>query len=102
MDSYKAKGKLSEPTVCPDCGAVYQAGRWQWLAKPKDAHQTTCPACHRVRDHFPAGYVNVAGEFFAKHEAEIMQLISIVKRRKRRNTRCSASSPSRRRSKAPW
>jgi NMD protein affecting ribosome stability and mRNA decay len=75
MDSYKAKGKLNEPTVCPDCGAVFQAGRWQWLAKPKDAHETICPACHRVRDHFPAGYVNVAGEFFSKHEQEIMQLI---------------------------
>jgi NMD protein affecting ribosome stability and mRNA decay len=75
MDSYKAKGKLSEPTVCPDCGAVYRAGRWQWLAAPKDAHQSTCPACHRVRDHFPAGYVDVGGEYFTKHEQEIMQLI---------------------------
>jgi NMD protein affecting ribosome stability and mRNA decay len=75
MDSYKAKGKLSEPTVCPDCGAVFQAGRWQWLAAPKDAHQTICPACHRVRDHFPAGYVDVGGEYFARHEQEIMQLI---------------------------
>ncbi|HTN93771.1 MAG TPA: hypothetical protein VMJ33_04250, partial [Gallionella sp.] len=67
-DSYKAKGKLSEPAVCEDCGAVFLAGRWQWVAKPKDAHKTICPACHRMRDHFPAGYVNVAGEFFAKHE----------------------------------
>jgi NMD protein affecting ribosome stability and mRNA decay len=75
MDSYKAKGKLSEPAVCQDCGAVFQAGRWQWLAKPKDAHQTTCPACHRVRDHFPAGYVSIGGDYFAKHEQEIMQLI---------------------------
>jgi NMD protein affecting ribosome stability and mRNA decay len=75
MDSYKARGKLSEPTVCEDCGAVFQAGRWQWLTRPKDAYETICPACHRVRDHFPAGYVNVAGEFFSKHEREIMQLI---------------------------
>jgi NMD protein affecting ribosome stability and mRNA decay len=75
MDSYKAKGKLSEPTVCPDCGAVFQAGRWQWLAKPKDAHQTTCPACHRIRDHFPAGYVSLGGDFFVKHEQEIMKLV---------------------------
>jgi NMD protein affecting ribosome stability and mRNA decay len=74
-DSYKAKGKLSEPTVCTDCGAVFQAGRWQWLAKPEDAHQTTCPACHRVRDHFPAGYVTLAGDFFNEHEQEILQLI---------------------------
>lgn len=75
MDSYKARGKLSEPTVCPDCGAVFQAGRWQWLAKPRDAHQTTCPACHRIRDHFPAGYVSLSGDFFAQHEQEIMQLV---------------------------
>lgn len=75
MDSYKSKGKLSEPTVCPDCGAVFHSGRWQWLEKPKDAHQTTCPACHRIRDHLPAGYVSLAGEFLAAHEAEILQLI---------------------------
>ena len=75
MDSYKTKGKLPEPTVCPDCGAVFHAGRWQWLDKPKDAHQTSCPACHRVRDHFPAGYVTLAGEFFATHEKEILHLM---------------------------
>jgi len=75
MDSYKTKGKLREPTVCPDCGAVFHAGRWQWLAKPKDAHQTSCPACHRLRDHFPAGYVSLAGEFFATHEQEILHLM---------------------------
>ncbi len=75
MDSYKTKGKLPEPTVCPDCGAVFHAGRWQWLAKPKDAHQTTCPACHRLQDHFPAGYVSLAGGFFETHEEEILHLI---------------------------
>ena len=75
MDSYKTKGKLPEPTVCPDCGAVFHAGRWQWLEKPKDAHQVSCPACHRVRDKFPAGYVSLAGKFLTAHEAEILQLI---------------------------
>jgi len=75
MDSYKTKGKLSEPTVCPDCGAVYHDGHWQWLAKPKDAHQTYCPACHRIRDQFPAGYVTLNGDFFAAHEQEILKQI---------------------------
>jgi len=75
MDSYKSKAKLSEPTVCPDCGAVFKAGRWQWLEKPAGAHQELCPACHRMRDHFPAGYVTLSGDFLAKHEQEIMQLI---------------------------
>jgi len=74
-DTYKTKGKLPEPTVCPDCGAVFHAGHWQWLDKPKDAHQTTCPACHRMHDHFPSGYVTLSGEFLATHEPEILQLI---------------------------
>jgi NMD protein affecting ribosome stability and mRNA decay len=74
-DSYKTKGKLPEPTLCPDCGAVYHAGHWQWLTKPKDAHQTYCPACHRIRDRFPAGYVTLSGDFFAAHEQEVLQQI---------------------------
>lgn len=74
-DTYQTKGKLHEPTVCPDCGAVFHAGRWQWLEKPKGAHQASCPACHRMRDKFPAGYVSLSGKFLAAHEAEIMQLV---------------------------
>jgi len=74
-DTYKTKGKLPEPTVCPGCGAVFHAGRWQWLDQPKDAHRTNCPACHRVHDRFPAGYVSLAGDFLAAHEPEILQLI---------------------------
>lgn len=74
-DTYKARGKLPEPTTCPDCGAVFHGGRWQWLEKPASAHQESCPACHRMRDRFPAGYVSLAGEFLATHEQEILQLI---------------------------
>ena len=74
-DSYKNKEKLPEPTVCPDCGAVFHAGRWQWLDKPEGAHESVCPACHRQRDHFPAGYVTITGDFFNAHEEEALQLI---------------------------
>ncbi|HZW24700.1 MAG TPA: BCAM0308 family protein [Gallionella sp.] len=75
LDSYKSKGKLAEPTVCPDCGAVFHGGRWQWLEKPQGAHSETCPACHRMRDRFPAGHVFIGGQFLGEHEAEIMQLV---------------------------
>lgn len=74
-DSYKMKGKLSEPTYCPDCGAVYHAGHWQWLPRPEGAEEAHCPACLRIRDHFPAGYVSLAGDFFNAHEQEVLQLI---------------------------
>jgi NMD protein affecting ribosome stability and mRNA decay len=71
-DSYKSKRKLAEPTCCPDCGAVYRRGRWRWELAPAGAHETRCPACQRVHDRFPAGYVTLKGAFFDKHREEIL------------------------------
>ncbi len=73
-DSYKSKKKLPTPTRCPDCGAVYDRGRWTWGTAAADAHQEPCPACHRVRDRFPAGYVTLDGDFFTAHRDEILRL----------------------------
>jgi NMD protein affecting ribosome stability and mRNA decay len=74
-DAYKLKGKLPEPTVCPQCGAVFHEGRWQWGKPPAGAHQETCPACHRIHDHYPAGFLTLQGEFFLAHRDEIMHLV---------------------------
>lgn len=83
-DAYKLKKKLPEPTVCPECGAVFHAGRWQWMkAPPAGAHQETCSACHRIHDHYPAGYVALQGAFFLAHRAEIMNLVHNEEKRER-------------------
>ena len=74
-DAYKARAKLPEPSVCSQCGAVFHQGRWQWLLAPADAHQETCPACHRIHDHYPAGFLYMKGEFFQSHRDEIMHLV---------------------------
>lgn len=74
-DTYKSKKKLSEPTRCPECGAVYHSGRWQWGVAAAGAHETLCPACRRIHDKFPAGYVTLNGEFVVTHRDEILQLI---------------------------
>jgi len=75
-DTYKLQGKLKEPTACPRCGAVFQKGRWTWNAKPAGAHETLCPACHRIHDTYPKGLVTIKGPFKdTQHE----QLIGVVK-----------------------
>ena len=73
-DTYQSKGKLAEPTRCPGCGAVYSGGRWNWGFAPPEAQEESCPACQRMRDHFPAGYVVLKGEFLAGHRDELLQL----------------------------
>lgn len=74
-DPYRYSQKLKEPTVCPKCKAVVQNGRWSWADAPSGANQQTCPACLRIRDRVPAGYLTLQGEFLSLHETEIMNLI---------------------------
>lgn len=71
-DPYQSKKKLPEPARCKDCGALWRRGRWSWGAAPAGAHLALCPACRRIRDRLPAGYVHLGGEFFAAHRAEVL------------------------------
>lgn len=74
-DPYQARHKLHEPTVCPQCGAVFHDGHWQWLPRPAGAHEAACPACQRIHDEFPAGYVSIGGAFFKDHREELLHLV---------------------------
>ena len=83
-DTYKAKHKLPEPTVCPQCKAIFHDGRWCWGDLPQAAHHELCPACHRLNDNFPAGFVSLKGQFFVTHRDEIMHLINREEQRERK------------------
>lgn len=74
-DPYRARGKWPEPTTCPECGATFHRGRWQWGAAAPDAEEHLCPACHRVHDRVPAGQLTLSGEFFQTHRDEILHLV---------------------------
>jgi NMD protein affecting ribosome stability and mRNA decay len=82
-DTYKSKRKLPEPTVCPECKAVFHQGRWTWAPRPPDAHETLCPACHRVHDRYPAGYVTLSGGFLRDHSEELLGLVRHVEAREK-------------------
>ncbi len=73
-DAYISTKKLTEPTACPQCGAVYHRGRWQWSAVPEGAEKTLCEACRRTNDDFPAGILHLEGDAVAAHADEIERL----------------------------
>lgn len=73
-DPYQAREKLSEPTRCRQCTAVYQHGRWQWSSPPENSAEALCPACQRIRDKLPAGIVTIHGDMPAPRRDEIVNL----------------------------
>jgi NMD protein affecting ribosome stability and mRNA decay len=74
LDPYQRRQKLHDGTVCPQCGAVYRAGRWRWLARAEGAFEEECPACRRINDKFPAGVVTLRGDFAREHKEEMVRL----------------------------
>jgi hypothetical protein len=75
-DCYRSLEKDSEPAACPRCHATYLKGRWTWSPAPEGAMRHTCPACQRIEDNFPAGYVILKGAFFAEHRDEILNVVT--------------------------
>lgn len=74
-DPYHSKLKLTEPTVCPECRAIFTQGRWSWGEAPAGAHETLCPACQRIHDRVPAAFLTLSGEFRQSHDEEIRNLM---------------------------
>ena len=86
-DGYRADAKMPDPTRCPDCGATYLKGRWTWKKSAPDAEPHRCPACCRIHDHFPAGYVTLKGKFEHERRVELLNLVMA------RETRAKAEHP---------
>jgi len=82
-DPYREHGKWTEPSVCRDCHAVYHDGHWQWLLPPDSAFLTRCPACRRIHDHAPAGYVTIEGRFASAHREELLNRVRNLEFRKK-------------------
>jgi hypothetical protein len=79
-DPYQAKGKYKEPAVCGGCGAVFHRGRWAWATATEGAAGAECPACHRMRDRQPAGFITLAGVRTPEEREELVRLVRNVER----------------------
>jgi len=74
-DAYQTSSKWPEPTICTDCGSLFQGGRWTWNSASVPANRIVCPACQRIADNYPAGYIEITGTFFPLRRNELLNLI---------------------------
>ncbi|HHO77390.1 MAG TPA: ATPase [Deltaproteobacteria bacterium] len=78
-DPYDDRRKYPEGTYCPECGALYQGGRWKWPEKKEVTGQPClCCACRRIRDRFSAGEVYLSGRYLHVHRSEILNLVGNI------------------------
>lgn len=71
-----------EAAICEECQALYQNKRWvfdpekvQRLSGTAKVRKVICPTCRKIKDHYPEGILNLSGEFFREHQAEIITLV---------------------------
>ncbi len=82
-DVYRSRQKWPEPTQCTHCEAVYTKGRWSWSQLNGRRNQTVCPACRRIADGYPAGFLEIKGAFFKEHGDEMMHMLRHVEEREK-------------------
>lgn len=87
-DSYPNSLNISEKTVCKGCNSFYLNKVWhidskrlKSLLKDPDVNYAKCPACMKIKDNYPEGYVSLKGEFFSSHRDEIMRIVSNEEKR---------------------
>jgi hypothetical protein len=74
LDPYRERRKPPGAAACADCGAVFYRGRWTWRPAPAQARRALCPACRRIRERQPAGFVRLAGPFAREHRDDLVAI----------------------------
>lgn len=82
-DPYASARKRAGPARCPECGAVYERGRWRWGDAPAGARDEVCPACRRTQDKMPAGWLLLEGPRIAAAHDDLLALVRHVAQRER-------------------
>jgi NMD protein affecting ribosome stability and mRNA decay len=89
-DVYAQKEAGKEVSYCRKCGLIYHQKRWvmnqEELERVKgdpSAVKITCPACQKMQDNVPGGYLTLSGDYLLKHESEILELIKNTEEKSR-------------------
>lgn len=82
-DAYRPGAKPRGQLHCPGCSAVFRKGRWIWGAAPAGALKRRCPACLRIAEGSPAGYITMTGSFFTAHRGEVLARVRRIEQREK-------------------
>lgn len=73
-------------SVCRDCGSLYHGKKWiaadqitselGTRAAKREESNVYCPACQKIKDKYPEGFVTIQGGFVKEHREEILRLIN--------------------------
>lgn len=78
-DPYLSKVEYEDKSVCRKCEAVYINKRWSVKEEHRQAAEggpkALCPACRKIKENYPSGYVTLKGAFLKDHKEEIVNLL---------------------------
>ena len=82
QNPYASREKFPFNTKCPDCGAVFDKGRWSWTSPDpsRPVHETVCPACRQTHDGYAGGVLTLSGSFLTSHRDDIVNRIHNVEK----------------------
>jgi len=79
-----------EVCYCTKCGVINRQKRWFMdpleLAKLKEDPSVgtiVCPACQKMQDKVPGGFLTLSGTYLRKHETLILELIKNTEQKSR-------------------
>ena len=77
--SYRGSNSMSyecrESAVCSQCGAPFAKKSRVRNASPDNHNEMICPACMRIANRYPAGFIEVKGPFLEEYPDEVLGLI---------------------------
>lgn len=84
-DTYREREKHPQNTQCSICKAAFVKGRWMWKDLEEISKEVICPACRRIKDHYPAGIIEIKGEYTKNHLDEIINMIYNIEKNEKKN-----------------
>jgi len=87
-DPYLREIDYKDSNICPSCKAIYHNKRWQFnddleheIRLNSHYEEKKCPACRKIQDKYPMGFVFISGNFIDQHKDDILHTVKSEEKR---------------------